>query len=70
MTDDQPLRHLLQSALPPMNDLEPARDLWPSILHRRPAPSRWPWLDLGVAAAVALVLLLSPDWLWLLAYHL
>lgn len=70
MTDNQPLRHLLRSALPPMTDLRPARDLWPSIIHRRPVPPGWPWLDLGVAAAVALVLLLSPDWLWLLAYHL
>lgn len=70
MTDDQPLRHLLQSALPPVTDLRPARDLWPSIIYRRQVPSGWPWLDLGVAAAVALVLLLSPDWLWLIAYHL
>lgn len=70
MTDDQPLRHLLQSALPPMTNLESARDLWPSIIHRRRVSSGWPWLDLGVAAAVALVLLLSPTLLWLLAYHL
>ncbi|HVT60107.1 MAG TPA: hypothetical protein VHR45_17150 [Thermoanaerobaculia bacterium] len=70
MTDDQPLRLLLRSALPPVTDLGLAKDLWPSIVHRRPALSGWPWLDLGVAAAVALVLALFPDWLWLLAYHL
>jgi hypothetical protein len=70
MTDDQPLRLLLQSALPPMTDRGPARDVWPSIAHRRPVPSGWPWGDLGVAAAAALALALSPDLLWLLAYHL
>ncbi|HVT19392.1 MAG TPA: hypothetical protein VHQ90_24845 [Thermoanaerobaculia bacterium] len=70
MTDDQSLRLLLRSALPPMTDLGPARDLWPSIVHRRPVPSGWPWLDLAVVAAVALGLALFPDWLWLLAYHL
>lgn len=70
MTDDQSLRNLLRSVLPPMADLGPARDLWPSIVHRQRVPSRWPWLDLGVAAAVTFVLLLFPDWLWLLMYHL
>lgn len=70
MTIDQPLRDLLRSALPPVAELEPARDLWPSVIHPRPVRSELPWLDLGVAAAVALVLSLFPDWLWLLAYHL
>jgi len=70
MIDDQAVRRLLQSALPPTTDLEPARDLWPAIARWRPARSEWPWLDLGVAAAVVLVLSLMPSWLWLLAYHL
>jgi hypothetical protein len=34
------------------------------------APDRWSWLDVGLSAAVVLVLALFPDWLWLLAYHL
>ncbi len=70
MTDDQALRLLLRSALPPVTGLGPARDLWPSIVHRRRAPWRRRWLDLGLAAALALALSLFPDWIWLLVYHL
>jgi hypothetical protein len=70
MIDDQALRRLLRSALPPMDDLEPARDLWPVIVQPRRLPSPWTWLDLGLAAAVLLLLALFPDWLWLLVYHL
>jgi hypothetical protein len=70
MTDDQALRLLLRSALPPVTALESARDLWPSIVHRRRAPGHRRWLDLGLAAALALALSLFPDWIWLLVYHL
>ena len=70
MTDDENFRRFLRSALPPMSDLEPARNLWPAIAHGRPESREWPWLDLGVAVAVVLTLSLDPRWLWLLAYHL
>jgi hypothetical protein len=48
----------------------PSRDLWPAIVERSRAPAGWSWLDAGLAAIVALLLLLRPDWIWLLAYHL
>jgi hypothetical protein len=45
--------------------------LWQRIVERLDAPPQWTWFDVGVAAAVAAVLLLVyPDSLWLLAYYL
>jgi len=70
MTHDEPLERLLRSAHPPVPPLKPTRDLWPLIVNRSDASVRWSWLDMSVAAAVAIVLLMFPNWLWLLAYHL
>jgi hypothetical protein len=70
MTDDDLLRHLLRSALPPRAALGPSRDLWPLVVNRIEAPAEWSWLDIGLAAIVALVLVMFPQWLLLLAYHL
>lgn len=70
MTKHDDLRALLQQALPPVPDQPPSRDLWPAVLTcRRPAP-RWTWLDLGAAVAIAILLSLFPEHLWLLLYHL
>lgn len=70
MNEHDKLRDLLQQALPPVQDQPPTRDLWPEVLtHRPPAPS-WTWLDLGAAAAIAILLSLFPGSLWLLLYHL
>jgi len=72
MTDDDDvrLRTLLSAALP----LEPRagrpRDLWPLIEEGAHGPAGWSWLDLGIAAVVAALLLMNPGWLGLLAYHL
>ncbi len=70
MIDDERLERLLRSALPPLGLPGPSRDLWPLVVSRCRSPLAWSWLDLGLAAAVTLVLLLSPKLLWLLAYHL
>lgn len=70
MTDDQRLELLVRAALRPMPASRPTRDLWPRVLRRSQAPAVWDWIDLVAAAAAALALLLFPDWLWLLAYHL
>ena len=48
----------------------PSRDLWPLIVSRSEAPRGWSWLDLSLAAVVAIALLMYPGGLWLLAYHL
>lgn len=70
MTEHDALRALLQKALPPIEERPPTRELWPAVLaHRRPAPD-WTWLDLGAVAAIAILLSLFPECLWLLLYHL
>jgi hypothetical protein len=70
MNDDDRLVHLLRAALPPASAPGPSRDLWPEVARRMEARFQVSWLDLGVAAALAIALLMRPAWLWLLAYHL
>jgi len=70
MTDDERLEKLLRTALQRTTVRGPSRDLWPRIVERSHAPAGWSWLDLAVAAIVAVALLIRPGWLWLLAYHL
>jgi hypothetical protein len=70
MTDDDRLRRLLRSAFPPTVSQEPSRDLWPSIVRQIRAPTRRSWWDIGLAAVIAILLLMFPDWLRLLAYQL
>ena len=70
MTDQDPLERLLRAALPPSVPIVPSRDLWPSVVRRSQAPMERSWVDISIAALVAITLLMFPDWLWLLAYHL
>ena len=70
MTDHDRLARLLRSALPRPAASVPSRDLWPSIAHRSRAWQGVSWLDIGIAAGAGIFLLIFPDWLWLLAYHL
>jgi hypothetical protein len=70
MMDDNELKAALRSAFPPPPDPWPSRDLWPRVVDRiqsRPAPG---WIDLALAALVAMVLVIFPEWLFVLAYHL
>jgi hypothetical protein len=70
MTDDDRLQHLLRSALSPATDQGPARDLWPLVVKRMQAPIERSWFDIGMAAVVAMLLIMFPEWLLLLVYHL
>ena len=70
MTEHDDLRALLHQAMPPVQDRPPSRDLWPSVLARRPPSPSWTWVDLGTAAAIAILVLLFPRALWLLLFHL
>ena len=70
MMDDDRVQHLLRSALPPSASQRPSRDLWPLVVNRVQAPAAWSWLDLSLAAGVALVSMMFPEWLLLLAFHL
>jgi hypothetical protein len=69
MTDES-LQALLKSALPPSADDQPARDVWADLVARIDASPRWSLLDLTLAAAVAIALLMFPEGFWVLAYHL
>lgn len=67
---EQRLRELLRSAMPPVDVERRVPDLWPAVVDRVDRHPRWSALDLGLAAAVAVTLLMNPEWIWLLAYHL
>ena len=68
--EEDSVRRLLQSALPPLNSVTPSRDLWPDVVRRSQRPARWTSVDSSLAAVVLLALLLFPKWFWFLAYHL
>ena len=70
MTTDDRLEQLLRTALPPAPVPTPSRDLWPLVAYRIQAQPQWSWVDLGLAAVVAIVLMMFPEWLSILAYHL
>lgn len=67
------LKALLKREFPPLQNAELQRDLWPQMLRRlgaQPEPPRIPWFDWVLAAAVAAVLLLFPNAIPALLYHL
>jgi hypothetical protein len=69
--DDDALRAALKDAMPPSRDVDLRRDLWPGMARRLSAgPTGVAWLDWGLAAAVILWLLLFPEILLPLLYHL
>jgi ABC-type phosphate transport system auxiliary subunit len=70
MTDDDRVRALLRAAAQPVTDARPTRDLWPLVVNRVEGGATWSWLDFGLAAAVTIALLMFPNLLLLLAYHL
>ena len=69
MTDER-LTELVRAALPPSRTDGPSHDAWPRVASRLERRPRWSYLDLGLAAAAAIVLAIFPEWIWLLAYHL
>ena len=70
---EKELRALLQREFPPLQNARLRRDLWPQMLRRvdaQPEPLRVPWFDWALAAAVAAALLLFPNTIPALLYHL
>ena len=47
-----------------------ARDLWPQVVARFRHRTRWSAADWSAAVAIAIALLMFPEWFWFLAYHL
>src|SRR5262245_56757564 len=70
MNDYEGLERLLRSAFPILADRAPSRDLWPQVLDRGRIATKWSWIDLSMAVAVVVTLLIFPEWLWFLAFHL
>jgi hypothetical protein len=70
MTDRDRLERALRQAFPATAAVAPSRDLWPAVLRRSQPRIRWSWLDVSMAAAVAIALWFSPAWLWLVVYYL
>jgi hypothetical protein len=69
MTDDE-LERLVHAAISPVEANGPTSDGWPALVARLDARREWHWIDLGLAAAVLASLVLFPEWVTLLAYHL
>ena len=70
MTNHKEIRALLQRAFPPTG-AELKHDLWPVLLRRlgqNPAPL--PWYDWALAALMGGVLILFPNFIPVLLYHL
>ena len=70
MMDDNELTSMMRSAFPPSPDLSPSRDLWPRVIGRIHSRPEADWIDLALAALVAVLLVIFPEWLSVLAYHL
>ena len=68
--DDELLRALLKTALPPAHPGPPSRDVWPRVVACTSAAPKWTLADWSAAAVVIGALLLFPKWFWFLAYHL
>jgi hypothetical protein len=70
MSELDRLEDLLRAALPPAAAGEPGPDLWPRVVERLDASPAMSWVDLWLVAIVAITLLMFPEGLFLLAYHL
>jgi hypothetical protein len=70
MTEDERFKQLLRGALPPVTARQPSRDLWPSVAERMERRVTWSGFDISLAVAVAVALVVFPEALWFIAYHL
>ena len=69
MSTEQEFHQLLRSAVPPAETRSSERDRWPDILRRGQTTAGLSPIDLGMAAVLAVALILFPRVAWLLAYH-
>jgi hypothetical protein len=70
MNEDR-LRNLLKTSLPPIDAARPPRDLWPAMRARLEEPSlRVPLVDWALLAAALAWIVIEPLGLLSLLYHL
>ena len=68
---EEQIREMLRKALPPTEDTELRRDLWPEMLRKvEQRPVQVPWFDWALAALVGAAFLLFPGVMPALLYHL
>ena len=70
MNDHERLQQLLRRALPSVTGHRPSRDLWPAVAAHLETRPGWSRFDVGLGVAVAIALVLFPEALWFIAYHL
>jgi len=77
--DEESLKQLLKQALPPVGtDAEPARDLWPAVLHRLDAEPAQPlqgalrrnWFDWALLAGLIVFAAAFPATIPVFLYYL
>jgi len=66
------VRSKLRSAIPPLQEAELKRDLWPAMLARLNEPSRIrvPWFDWLLLGAAGVLVFIFPGLIPALLYHL
>ena len=65
------MKKLLVEGLPPVDESEPRRDLWPALLRRMDERTvHVPWWDWVLLAGAALLTLVVPGVIPALLYHL
>jgi hypothetical protein len=70
MMSNEQLRRLLQSALPPPAPAAHPRNAWPMIAARLDSRPAWTMFDLALAGGIVIALLMVPQALFVLAWHL
>ena len=74
--EEKRMKELLQQALPPVQDADPNRDLWPSILRRVNAQAiaaptfGWAWFDWALAGGLVVFAALAPSTIPVILYYL
>lgn len=67
--EENELRQLLKSAMPPYEAATPPRDLWPALRRRLEAqPIHVPWWDWALLAAATVAFLFFPGMIPALLY--
>lgn len=69
--DESRIKQLLQQAVPPVDQTDPARDLWPSVLRRLDAqPAAPPWFDWALLGGLVAFSAFVPATIPVLLYYL
>ncbi len=69
--NDEKTCEALKRAMPPVEDRELKRDLWPAMLRRLDErPIRVPWFDWALVALLAALFFIFPGVIPALLYHL